>query len=271
MEKRIKYSICGTVYNSAEVIEEAIKPLLNLGDEVEVIITDNKSRDGTYEILKKYEPKVKTISLKCSRGLGRNKAIESAQGDIIIIIDFDVAIFNISNVISFYEKNNFKDYLLLIIPPKMKCNSNLMIGTKEIFNYIGGYPDLNFGEDIYLWKKAEAVGVLRHLNFDLEYKCLEIKGKLSGSERRYEKNLFKLLRRRIIHTRDDIFVMNFNFEGMMEWDKLKGIKKYYLGIPLYLSGKILTSFIKVPRVEEEIERIKKDKRNFLQEQACEKY
>jgi glycosyltransferase involved in cell wall biosynthesis len=260
MENKIKYSICGTVYNSAEIIEKAVEPLLNLGNEFEIIITDNRSTDGTYEILKKFLPKVKSISLKCTRGLGRNKAIELAQGDIIVLIDFDVAYFNILDAVNYYENNNYKDYILLVIPTKIFCNSNIIIGRKKLFDYLEGYPDLNNAEDVYFYRKAEALNVFKSVNLNLQYKCLEIKSKKSGQESRYEKNLFKLIIRRIKATRDTIFVNNLNYKQLMEWYKLKSyIKMFFIGIPLYLSGKLLTYFIKVPKLEKEIERIKNKK------------
>jgi glycosyltransferase involved in cell wall biosynthesis len=50
-------------YNGKDVLEECIKSILNSNySRVEVIVIDNGSDDGNYQIAKKYEPRVK---VKC--------------------------------------------------------------------------------------------------------------------------------------------------------------------------------------------------------------
>jgi len=256
MNNNIKYSICATVYNSAEIIEEAIKPYLELGDEYEIIITDNKSKDGTFEILKKYEPKIKTISFKCTRGLGRNKAMELSQGKILIfLMDLDVAYFNIKDLINLYLKD-FQNFVLQIYPKNPACNAEIIICKRELFELLEFFPDLNNSEDLYFVKKAEALNLLKSISLDIKHRCLSVKEKNSGKESRYEKNFIKKIIRRIKTTRDILFVHNFKYSQLMEWYNLKGFKKFYIGLPLYIIGKFLTYFIKVPKLEKEIERLK---------------
>ncbi|MGC9176394.1 MAG: hypothetical protein ACP5F1_04885, partial [Thermoplasmata archaeon] len=79
----------------------------------------------------------------------------------------------------------------------------------------------------------------------------------SGKTSRYETNFLKKLKRRILVTRDNIFVSNYNFRDLIEFYQLTGYNKILKGLPLYIIGKFLTIFIKVPKVEDEIERLKK--------------
>ncbi len=84
--KAEKVSILIPVYNRKNLIEETIKSALNQTyKNVEIIIVDNKSTDGTYEILKKYAEKYENIKLyrnKENIGPVRNwmKCIEYATG-----------------------------------------------------------------------------------------------------------------------------------------------------------------------------------------------
>ncbi len=88
----MKYSICVTVYNSEDVVDDFLSPLINT--EYEIIVVDGMSTDRTPELLSKYQDRVKIIEQKCSRGLGRKIAIGNSTGDIIIIVDFDTDFLN---------------------------------------------------------------------------------------------------------------------------------------------------------------------------------
>lgn len=252
-----KYSVCSTIYNSANTLEEALKPLCALGAEFEIIIIDNFSNDETVKILKKYAGMVKYKQINCSRGLGKQKAIEFASGKYIIQVDLDVKYVELSNIIK--ENQVFLDeFILNIQSVKTKCNTPILIGKKELFNQIGGYPDLNFVEDLYFYNKAEAIGKIKYIKNNYEHICLNISGKSSGVESRYEKSFFKKARRRVIACRDLIFVTNITYNELMKWYKLEGSKRIYMGVPLFTIGKILSFFVKVPTLESEIMRMKKN-------------
>lgn len=251
-----KYSICSTIYNSASTLDEALKPLCSLGNEFEIIVVDNFSNDDTIEILKKYQEKVRYIQMKCSRGSGRQKAIELSVGEYVIQVDLDVKYVDISNII--IENQELLEKFILNIQSKTtKCNTPIIMGKRELFNEIGGYPDLNFVEDLYLYKKAEALGIIKYVKNDYEHICLNIAGRSSGVESRYEKALFKKTIRRVLACRDLIFVTRITYNELMQWYKLTGIKRIYMGIPLFSIGKFLSFFVKVPKLESEIMRIKK--------------
>jgi glycosyltransferase involved in cell wall biosynthesis len=86
-------SIITPSYNSAEFIEETIQSVLNQTYENwEWIISDDRSKDNTVEIIKKYnDPRIKLQVLEQNGGAGnaRNKSIERAQGRYIAFLDSD--------------------------------------------------------------------------------------------------------------------------------------------------------------------------------------
>lgn len=91
----LKCTIITVSYNSESTIERTIKSVFNQNyDNIEYIIVDAASTDGTVDIIKKYEPlfegKLKWVS-EPDEGIyyGMNKGIEMATGDIIGIINSD--------------------------------------------------------------------------------------------------------------------------------------------------------------------------------------
>lgn len=64
-----------------------------------------------------------------------------------------------------------------------------------------------------------------------------------------KKYTLKKIKRRILVTRDNIFVQNLNFKDFIKFYKLTGYKIYVIGIPLYLIGKFLSYFVKIPKLD----------------------
>lgn len=88
-------SIITTTYNSSSTIRDTMNSVLRQTyQDIEYIVKDGGSTDGTVEILKEYEPKfhgrMKWMSEKDS-GIydGMNKGIEMATGDVIGILNSD--------------------------------------------------------------------------------------------------------------------------------------------------------------------------------------
>ena len=63
-------SIILSTYNEKLVIEETIRELIKHIENVEIVVVDDNSPDGTFEILKKIDyPKLKIFSRKKTKGL----------------------------------------------------------------------------------------------------------------------------------------------------------------------------------------------------------
>jgi glycosyltransferase involved in cell wall biosynthesis len=241
----VKYSICTTCYRSVNLVESFMSPLLSLGKDYEVVVVDNYSDDGTFEKLRTYGPNVIGIKRKCTRGKGRQTAMDNSHGEVSIHVEFEVEYSGISSAVDFYEKSN-QDKIYYFIIEGQKCNASLYIGQKELFLKVGGFPDLNYAEDLYFNKKATKVNLLEVVSICMPIECLEIKGMSSGMEARYEKGIYHQIKRRIIATRDILFVNRIGYKELMEKYKLKGYKALFVGLPEYLMGKLLRFTINLP-------------------------
>lgn len=244
-----KYSVCTTAFRSVSLVNDFIKPFLELGKEAQIVVVDNDSRDGTIEKLSEFGPQVRPISLRCSRGLGRQKAMELSEGEIIINVEFDVAYTGIKNAISYFERANPEKIYYFIVNGQ-KCNASLYIGRRNLFEMVGGFPNLNYAEDLYMNKVAKKMGILVEVKIDMEINCLTVRGMSSGTEARYEGRKLNQIKRRIIATRDILFVNRIGYRELMSKYKLKGFKALYIGIPEYLLGKLLIFTIEVPRLKD---------------------
>jgi len=90
-----KVSVITPTYNSEAYISETINSILNQSHKnLEIILIDDASTDGTRDILDKYkrsDPRIVTIFLKknSGSGLARNKGIEKATGRFLAFVDSD--------------------------------------------------------------------------------------------------------------------------------------------------------------------------------------
>lgn len=89
-----KISVIVPVYNVKEYIDETIKSIYNQTlKDFELILIDDGSTDGTYEMLKEYESKHNNIKLIKQENSGpskaRNVGLKEAEGEYIIFVDSD--------------------------------------------------------------------------------------------------------------------------------------------------------------------------------------
>ena len=88
----MKISIITTAYNSARTVEDTIKSVLGqVGVEVEYIIIDGSSTDGTMEIVNKYRDQITKIVSEKDGGMydAMNKGIKLATGEVVGILNSD--------------------------------------------------------------------------------------------------------------------------------------------------------------------------------------
>ncbi len=87
-----KISVITISYNSAKTIEKTIQSVINQDyDNLEYIIIDGKSQDGTIDIIKKYEDKIAYWVSEPDKGISDafNKGISAATGEIVGIVNSD--------------------------------------------------------------------------------------------------------------------------------------------------------------------------------------
>ncbi len=249
VSENIKYSFCTTVYNSVETIQRFYDSISkSMTENSELVIVDSFSKDGTYEKLleiKEKDPRVKVIRKKCWRGKGKQVSIENSKGEIIIVInDADGEYYNINKYIEDFEKN-YENKLVSYGVGVNGFNMGFVIAKKDTLYFLGGFPNLNNSDDAYLYKVAECLGLLVTKTISInDVKPIPIKGLSSGNEKRYANNKLEALKRRLIATRDILFVNDFKPFEFIKWYKLKGIKKYVIGYSLYAIGKLIRFTIK---------------------------
>ena len=108
----MKVSIITVCFNSEKTIEKTILSVLGQSyGNVEYIIIDGKSTDGTLSIIKKYNKDISTLVSESDKGLydAMNKGIKMATGDIIGILNSDDVFYNkevLSEIASFHQNND---------------------------------------------------------------------------------------------------------------------------------------------------------------------
>ncbi len=106
----MKISIITTNFNTEKYLEETILSILNQKGnfDLEYIIIDGGSTDGSLEIIKKYQNKLKYISEK-DRGQadGINKGLKMATGDIVAFLNSDDLYTEgtLEKVVKYFENN----------------------------------------------------------------------------------------------------------------------------------------------------------------------
>jgi glycosyltransferase involved in cell wall biosynthesis len=88
----MKISIITVVYNRERTIERAIQSALNQSyKNIEYIIVDGASKDGTMEVVNKYKDRIAVVVSEKDRGMydALNKGIQLATGDVIGILHAD--------------------------------------------------------------------------------------------------------------------------------------------------------------------------------------
>ena len=228
----------GTVYNSARYIERSLKSIIDTamrlkayGVESEIVIVDNYSDDGTWEIMQKLkevyegEVRLRLVRYKSSRGLGRNIALRLSHGEFVFFIsDLDieynpVKLFNI--IIGYLIlRHLIKEHIQL--DPKI-C-FYIFIAPRDVALNVGGILDLNRTEDIEFGARLirecimlPVLEVLRPVEFSEFMRPLEnitsSRPKLFistyFSEIRYSKNLLHYLRRELRNKVDMICGMGY--------------------------------------------------------------
>ena len=160
MVNEVEISIYSTVYNNSRTIVHCVTLLAKVMNELNVnwefVVTDNYSTDGTYELLvnlSKVYP-IRIVRYRCSRGLGRDIALRNTCGKYVMYIDGDVMLSpKTSKLIHFYLENTREDAVYV---PFGFANRSLILR-------IGGWRDLNHGEDTEFFARAALKAKLYHV------------------------------------------------------------------------------------------------------------
>ena len=109
---KLKISIITVVWNNATTIKDAIDSVLSQTYEnIQYIVVDGASSDGTVEIVQSYGNKITKFVSEKDNGLydAMNKGISLATGDIVGVLNSDDVYFDkyvIENVLKRFEEND---------------------------------------------------------------------------------------------------------------------------------------------------------------------
>lgn len=135
----LKISIITPSYNQSEYIERTIKSVIGQGyKNLEYIVVDGKSTDGTHEILKRYEDKIiwiKEIDKNQSDAI--NRGIKRSTGDIIAYLNSDdvYAPDALNFVANYFQKH--RDRLIMFGDCKI-----IDANDRELFSWIRLYKKM---------------------------------------------------------------------------------------------------------------------------------
>ena len=195
-----RITIITPVYNCVEYIEETIKSVLNQNyKNIEYIIVDGGSNDGTCKIIEKYLKKINIFISEKDEGMydALNKGFEMATGKYLAWLNADDLYFNncISKTVELMEKNNYqwingisgtlikKNLKLrpLYYYPNIILKNRLMtpclwgyipqesiIFTKKLYSKVGGINrKLKYAGDFDLWSKFSINSELISVNIPI--------------------------------------------------------------------------------------------------------
>lgn len=134
----MKVSIITTCYNRAATIQGAIESVLAQDyPDIEYIIVDGLSNDGSIDVINEYKDKVAKIVSECDHGMYEaiNKGIRMATGDIIGLVHSDDFLYD-NHVISDVVKRFNDTSADFLYGDGVFVNANDT--NKPVRNWIGG-------------------------------------------------------------------------------------------------------------------------------------
>lgn len=114
----MKVSIITVCFNSAATLRDTIESVLaQSATDIEYIVVDGSSTDGTLDILREYEDRISRIISEPDDGIydAMNKGIRACTGDIVGILnsdDFFASSGTLRNVVATFEKDDGADIVI---------------------------------------------------------------------------------------------------------------------------------------------------------------
>ncbi len=148
--------------NDSKTLRSSLDSVLELSKfhSVEIVVVDNLSEDGSREILREYarEGRVILLEQRCSRGRGRQLAVERASGSYILAhMDCD-DVFSAEGLeewLRMYHQR-FDGMMLMTKKTNTDERSNITVAPRELLLKLG-WRDLNWFEDWDLWNRAISI------------------------------------------------------------------------------------------------------------------
>lgn len=105
-------SVCMIVRNEEDILQRAIESTYGLADEI--VVLDTGSEDGTVELARSLGAKVLTGGDRMHKGESRNKSLDEASGDWVVILDADECIVDPIGLRAFLEMTDAQGVYVLV-------------------------------------------------------------------------------------------------------------------------------------------------------------
>lgn len=177
----VKVSVIVPAYNAGDTLEKCIDSILaQTLDEIEIIIVNDGSIDGTYEIISEYERKYpdKIVGIhKENAGVSaaRNDGLDAAKGTYIGFVDADDTIEPMMYELLYTKAQNTNAGLVqcwrkdiyngrtVIKKPGKKC-----VGKSIITN-----PEILSNQTMFVWDKLFMASIIKEHNVRFKYRYAE--------------------------------------------------------------------------------------------------
>lgn len=167
-DPKLKVTVITVSYNAESCIEKTITSVLNQSyPDIEYIVIDGGSTDGTMPIVRKYEEQICQVVSEPDNGIydAMNKGVDRASGDWIIFMNCGDSFYDDSVVLSMCDMLN-------------KNEADVLYGRTNVLDSIGQYiltprPLEDFDNMImpfFHQSSAVRTDVLRKSRFDLRFK-----------------------------------------------------------------------------------------------------
>ncbi|MCT7515044.1 glycosyltransferase family 2 protein [Aliarcobacter cryaerophilus] len=196
-------SIITVVFNGEKYLEDTIQSVINQTyGNVEYIIIDGGSTDGTLDIIKKYENQIDYWVSEKDRGIydAMNKGIEVSLGEIIGIVNSDDYLYldTISNIANLYLENKFNytygtlDYIDENGNKLYEISSIGLNNIKyKIFKHMPYlHPTMFVSKKLY--KKIGVYNIRYKLSADYDFVLRFIENKYKGVELSFKTGCFRV-------------------------------------------------------------------------------
>jgi glycosyltransferase involved in cell wall biosynthesis len=135
-------------------------------------VVDNLSSDGSEKLLRDIAAtgRIKLIERACSRGKGRQLGFEASGGNYVLGHTDCDDVFDAEGLDSLIARYHLENEGTLIMTQKRGSDeaSNITMAPRTLLNQLGGWRDLNWGEDWDLWARAAGVDRYRFVPYPTE-------------------------------------------------------------------------------------------------------
>jgi len=144
----MKISVITVSYNSINTIEETIQSVINQKyKNLEYIIIDGGSMDGTVDIIKKYSGQITYWISEPDKGISDafNKGIQQSTGELVCIINSDdILLPNVLNHVS----------------EQINIDTDIIYGNLSLYRKIQGKEKVHFSQENLYFSKGNFYGIM---------------------------------------------------------------------------------------------------------------